>query len=128
MHVQTFLSAALLVGFVSAAETSNTLPTNSNISAADALLSQNAEWSRYVNNFDRPLLAKNSQGQSPKVLWLGCADSRVPESVLTQSMPGEVFVARNIANQFNLQDDSIVSVLTYAVQALGVEHGERTCE
>jgi len=65
---------------------------------------------------------KSAEGQSPKLLWIGCADSRVPESIVMAAKPGDIFVHRNIANQFHLSDDSAQSVLTYAVAHLGVEH------
>ncbi|KAI0308631.1 carbonic anhydrase [Amylostereum chailletii] len=45
------------------------------------------------------------------------------ESVVTASKPGDIFVHRNIANQFRLDDDNAVSALTYAIDQLGVEHG-----
>lgn len=89
-----------------------------------SLLSRNNDWTSSIASRDPSFLPKCASGQSPKVLWVGCADSRVPESVVCEAMPGEIFTHRNIANQFNHQDDSAVSVLTYAVEALGVEHGE----
>ncbi|KZP33137.1 hypothetical protein FIBSPDRAFT_1036270 [Athelia psychrophila] len=57
------------------------------------------------------------------VLWIGCAGSRVPESLVTACWPGDIVVHRNIANQFHLDDDSVQSVLSYAITALGVQHG-----
>ncbi|KAL4077381.1 carbonic anhydrase [Scleroderma citrinum] len=84
-----------------------------------SLLSANAQWAEHT---DSELFRQCAQGQSPKFLWIGCADSRVPESVVTGAKPGDIFVHRNIANQFHSTDDSALSVLTYAVSVLGVEH------
>ena len=88
----------------------------------DSLLDRNATWSQeYVSNMPE-LASALSQGQHPKVFWIGCSDSRVPESVVCNARPGELFVLRNFSNQFQTHDDSAVSALTFAVQGLGVEH------
>ena len=88
----------------------------------DSLLDRNATWSQeYVSNMPE-LASALSQGQHPKVFWIGCSDSRVPESVVCNARPGELFVLRNVANQFQTHDHSAVSALTFAVQGLGVEH------
>ncbi|KAL4073567.1 carbonic anhydrase [Scleroderma citrinum] len=84
-----------------------------------SLLSANAQWAERT---DAELFKQCAQGQSPKFLWIGCADSRVPESVITGAKPGDIFVLRNIANQFQPNDDSAHSVLTFAVDVVGVEH------
>jgi len=55
-------------------------------------------------------------------MWIGCSDSRAPESVLCGVPPGEMFVARNVANQFHPDDDSVNTVLAYAVDTVGVTH------
>ena len=38
------------------------------------------------------------QGQSPEIMVIGCCDSRVSPEVIFDARPGELFVARNIAN------------------------------
>ncbi|KAI0350515.1 carbonic anhydrase [Trametes cingulata] len=86
------------------------------------LLSNNAQWAEDVEKVEPGFFAQSAKGQAPKVLWIGCSDSRVPESVVTASKPGDIFVHRNIANQFHPDDDSALSVLTYAVAHVGVTH------
>ncbi|KAI6117045.1 hypothetical protein EDD16DRAFT_1520243 [Pisolithus croceorrhizus] len=86
------------------------------------LLSANAQWAERLSDTHPNFFSQCAKGQSPKVLWIGCADSRVPESVVTDAKPGDIFVHRNIANQFHPDDDSALSVLMFAVNAVGVEH------
>lgn len=87
-------------------------------------LSANAEWSASVAASDPSFFPTLAKGQSPGVLWFGCSDSRVPESVVLNRKPGEVFVHRNIANQVQEGDDSAQAVLQFAVGALGVRQSE----
>ncbi|KAL1757186.1 carbonic anhydrase [Schizophyllum commune] len=86
------------------------------------LLSANAQWAADVEQVEPGFFAECAKGQTPRVLWIGCADSRVPESVVTAARPGDIFVHRNIANQFHPDDISAHAVLSYAVDHLGVEH------
>lgn len=59
--------------------------------------------------------------QSPKVLWIGCSDSRVSEDVITGSKPGTMFVHRNVANIVAFNDVNISSILEYGVVHLKIE-------
>jgi len=86
------------------------------------LFLSNAQWLAAVNAAETGFFEQSAKGQSPKILWLGCSDSRVPESVITASRPGDIFVHRNIANQVHPDDDSVLSVITYATAVVGVEH------
>ncbi|EIW76874.1 carbonic anhydrase [Coniophora puteana RWD-64-598 SS2] len=88
----------------------------------DNLFKRNALWMDKVNEEEPTFLPTLDKGQSPKVLWIGCADSRAPESVVTASRPGDIFVHRNIANQFHPEDDSANAILTYAIETVGCEH------
>src|SRR4029453_4836728 len=40
-----------------------------------------------------------TEGQSPEILIIGCADARVDPGILTQTKPGDIFTVRNVAAQ-----------------------------
>jgi len=86
------------------------------------LLDNNKAWVAGKLAGDPDFFNKLSQGQSPPLLWIGCADSRVPANEIIGAQPGEVFVHRNIANMVIHTDMNMLSVLDYAVNALKVKH------
>lgn len=88
----------------------------------NGLLENNQKWAKGVCDSEPEFFPRQTKGQAPGFLWIGCADSRVPESVVMNCKPGEVFVHRNIANQFQLEDDSANSLLDYGVMTVGVKH------
>lgn len=53
---------------------------------------------------------------------IGCSDSRVAETTVLDAEVGELFVTRNVGNQYALDDLSSQTVLSYAIEHLGVEH------
>jgi carbonic anhydrase len=87
-----------------------------------ALLENNKEWVVKQLDVDPEFFNKLAQGQQPPILWIGCADSRVPANEIIGAPPGEVFVHRNIANMVVHTDMSMLSVLDYAVNVLKVKH------
>lgn len=86
------------------------------------LLSNNKEWVEEMTSKDKNYFENLSKGQKPPVLWIGCADSRVPANEITGTHPGELFVHRNIANMVVHTDMNMLSVLDYAVNHLEVQH------
>jgi len=65
------------------------------------------------------------EGQHPKVLWVGCSDSRVVPELITGADPGELFDVRNIANIVPPASSAACSTgaaVEYAVVHLGVTH------
>lgn len=88
----------------------------------EKLLAGNAEWMNQVKEDTTGKLKQLAEGQSPELLWIGCADSRVPANQITNTQPGEVFVHRNIANMCVHSDMNMLSVLDYAVNVLKVKH------
>lgn len=85
------------------------------------ILEGNREWMDFVKNDTTGRFQQLSKGQNPEILWIGCADSRVPANELTGTKPGEVFVHRNIANVCVHSDMNMLSVLDYAVNVLKVK-------
>jgi carbonic anhydrase len=86
------------------------------------LLDNNTEFVAEKISADPEFFIKSAQGQQPKILWIGCSDSRVPPNEITKTDPGEIFVHRNIANLVVMTDMNMLSVLQYAVEVLEVEH------
>jgi carbonic anhydrase len=86
------------------------------------LLQKNKEWVEAMISSDPEYFSKLAGGQKPPVLWIGCADSRVPANEIIGAPPGEVFVHRNIANMVVHTDMNMLSVLDYAVNVLKVQH------
>jgi carbonic anhydrase len=61
-----------------------------------------------------------AEAQTPSVLWIGCSDSRVSESVITDSRPGTIFVHRNVANIVAFNDVNIAAIIDYAISYLKI--------
>jgi carbonic anhydrase len=85
------------------------------------MLLNNVAWADEALYGDPQLFERLRCGQTPRVLWIGCADSRVPAEIITGARPGELFVHRNIANLFLPHDDNTMSVVEYAVSVLEVK-------
>ncbi len=86
------------------------------------LIDNNRKWVKQKLSEDAEFFKKLASGQQPPVLWIGCADSRVPANEIIGAEPGEVFVHRNIANMVVPTDMNMLSVLDYAVNVLKVSH------
>ena len=86
------------------------------------LLQHNRAWSEKVRAQDPHFFERLSRQQTPKYLWIGCSDSRVPANQILDLDPGEVFVHRNISNLVLHSDMNCLSVLQFAVDVLKVEH------
>ncbi len=88
----------------------------------EKLLLENKGWAKEKLQDDPDFFSRLEHIQTPKFLWIGCSDSRVPANEITGTQPGEIFVHRNIANLAVNTDVNLLSVLDYAVAVLKVEH------
>ncbi len=75
----------------------------------------------------RTLFEGLSRKQSPHTLFIGCSDSRVVPNLITKTLPGELFMIRNIANivpRYRQSQEFLAttSAIEYAVQVLDVEN------
>ncbi len=89
--------------------------------ALEDLLEQNKSWARERLADDPEFFKRHTSGQQPRVLWIGCSDSRVPAEQILACGPGELFIHRNVANIVAYNDVSLTSVLQYALEYLKIE-------
>lgn len=86
------------------------------------LLLANRAWADEHREERADFFARQTQGQKPSFLWIGCSDSRVSPEAMTMSPPGGMFIHRNVANLVNEDDTNLMAVLQYAVTVLKVRH------
>jgi carbonic anhydrase len=85
----------------------------------------NKKFTKSFHENEKLYLDLVNNGQNPKVLWVGCSDSRVVPEFTVNANAGDLFVTRNIANIIppsEAGDSCTSSVLEYAVLHLNVEH------
>lgn len=86
------------------------------------LFENNRAWSERTQRLDPDFFSKLTKQQSPRYLWIGCADSRVPANEIVGLRPGELFVHRNLGNVVVHSDLNCLSVIQFAVETLRIEH------
>jgi carbonic anhydrase len=77
-------------------------------------------------NNDKELFRTLAKGQAPEVLFITCSDSRIDPNLITQTKPGELFIARNAGNfvpaYYAYATTDMDASLEYAVSVLNVRH------
>ena len=85
------------------------------------LFAHNRAWAAQMEAERPGFFTSLVKQQTPKYMWIGCSDSRVPANQITGLEPGEVFVHRNVANIVVHSDLNALSAIQFAVERLKVE-------
>jgi carbonic anhydrase len=89
-------------------------------SSIQDLFSHNRTWAAQMEAERPGFFTSLVKQQTPKYMWIGCSDSRVPANQITGLEPGEVFVHRNVANIVVHSDLNALSAIQFAVERLKV--------
>ena len=84
------------------------------------LLRRNRAWAAAQVAADPAFFTRLVVGQQPRLLWIGCSDSRVPAEQILDCGPGELFIHRNVANIVAYNDINIAAVIEYATKHLKI--------
>ncbi|EKX48729.1 hypothetical protein GUITHDRAFT_162292 [Guillardia theta CCMP2712] len=88
----------------------------------DHLMEGNRVFRESMLKQDKDYFSKMAKGQSPKFLWIGCSDARIPANEILGLEPGEIVVHRNVANQVVNTDMSLMAILQFAIEYLEIEN------
>lgn len=82
---------------------------------------------KYATGDDSIMSKLADRGQNPKIMIVGCSDSRVDPALILQSNPGELFIARNVANivppfKKDVSYRGTCAALEYGICSLEVKH------
>ena len=84
----------------------------------DHLFDRNVAWVQAKTRDDPNFFSRMAGQQLPRLMWIGCSDSRVTANDVLGLDPGEVFVQRNIANVVHTSDMNLLAVMEYAIDIL----------
>lgn len=74
----------------------------------------------------KPLFTRLAKGQDPEVLFITCSDSRIDPNLITQTQPGDLFIARNAGNfvppHFTAITTDMDASIEFALKVLKVRH------
>jgi carbonic anhydrase len=88
----------------------------------DDLFSRNRAWAAEMESRRPGFFTGLANQQTPRYMWIGCSDSRVPANEIIGLAPGEIFVHRNVANVVVHSDLNALSTIQFAVERLKVQH------
>ena len=91
-------------------------------SSIQDLFTHNRSWAAQMERERPGFFTSLVKQQTPKYMWIGCSDSRVPANQIVGLLPGEMFVHRNVANIVVHADLNCLSTIQYAVDVLKVKH------
>jgi len=91
------------------------------MSSLNTLFENNRAWAAEMVRQDAEFFKRLLAQQTPHYLWIGCADSRVPANQIVGSVPGDMFVHRNVANVVVHTDLNCISAVQFAVEVLQVQ-------
>ena len=80
-------------------------------------------FQRHVYPHKKTLFRRLALGQTPKALFITCADSRVDPTLITHSQPGQLFVDRNPGNfipPYHGDNASEAAGIQYALEVLNI--------
>jgi len=83
---------------------------------------QENEFLKYKDHF-----TSLERKQEPHTLFIGCSDSRIDPALITDTLPGELFIVRNIANivphyRETAEYVATTSAIEYALTVLNVDN------
>ena len=86
----------------------------------DEIIKQLQEKNKKYQHEYKDIFAQHVEGQSPKIVILTCADSRVIPELIFNSSIGDIFVVR-IAGNISI-DETVIASLEYAVNHINISH------
>lgn len=88
--------------------------------AVKQLLLANRAWATELTDENPDYFSRQTAGQRPQFLWIGCSDSRVAPEQMTQAQPGGMYIHRNVGNLVQADDLNLQAVIQYAIEELEV--------